>query len=53
MRCEWCGSRAHTSKGQCPNTIRKTDDPQSREFWRFVRRTVREWRKQKPSWAKG
>lgn len=37
---------------QGPITIKKLNDPISKDFWDYVEKSKQEWRDQQPSWSR-
>jgi hypothetical protein len=33
-------------------TLKKLDDPASKDFWDYVEKSKQEWREQQPSWSR-
>lgn len=33
-------------------TIKKLDDPTSKDFWEYVEKSKQEWQEQQPSWSR-
>jgi hypothetical protein len=33
-------------------TLKKLDDPTSRDFWEYIEKSKQDWREQRPSWSK-
>lgn len=40
------------STAQKPMSLKKLDDPASKDFWDYVEKSKQEWREQQPSWSR-
>lgn len=40
------------SKSVKPMSLKKLDDPASKDFWEFVHKSTQEWQDQQPSWSR-
>lgn len=35
-----------------PMSLKRLDDPTSKDFWDFVERSTKDWRQQQPDWSR-
>jgi len=42
----------NSAKPEKPVSLKKLDDPASKDFWDFVKKSTQEWRERQPDWSR-